>query len=212
LRDEGHVTRGWLGVTVQAMNKELADSFGLASTHGALINEITKGSPADKAGLERGDIILSYDGRQIDELNDLPRLVAATPVDKTVDVTIFRDGKKRTVKVAIGKLAEGDQEVAASVEEKGVAVGITAANLTPELVQRFSLVGDEGILITKIEPDSPAAAANLRVGDLIVEVDGKAINAVGDFEKIVGTMPRGKVLRLLIQRKATLLYTTLTLE
>jgi len=212
LRDEGHVTRGWLGVTVQALNKELADSFGLESTHGALINEITNGSPADKAGLQRGDIILSYDGRQIDELNDLPRLVAATPVDKTVDLTIFRDGKERTVKVTIGKLAEGDQAVASGDRASGVTVGITAANLTPELVKRFSLEGGEGILITKIAPDSPAAAANLRVGDLIVEVDGKTINTVEDFEKIIGKMPEGKVLRLLIQRKATLLYTTLTLE
>ncbi|MGW8312582.1 MAG: DegQ family serine endoprotease [Desulfuromonadales bacterium] len=212
LRDEGHVTRGWLGVTVQALNQELADSFGLSSTRGALVNEITKGSPADQAGLQRGDVILSYDGRQIDELNDLPRLVAATPVDKSVNVTIFRDGKERTVKVTIGKLLEGEQEVASGDRERGVTAGITAANLTPELVKRFSLEGDAGILITKIAPDSPAAKANLRVGDLIVETDGKTINTVEDFAKTVSKMPAGKVLRLLIQRKATLLYTTLTLE
>ena len=212
LRDEGHVTRGWLGVTVQALNQELADSFGLSSTRGALVNEITKGSPADQAELQRGDVILSYDGRQIDELNDLPRLVAATPVDKSVNVTIFRDGKERTVKITIGKLAEGEQEVASGDRERDVSAGITAANLTPELVKRFSLEGNAGILITKIAPESPAAKANLRVGDLLVEADGKTINSVEEFEKTVSKMPAGKVLRLLIQRKATLLYTTLTLE
>lgn len=212
LRDEGHVTRGWLGVTVQALNEELAKSFGLDDARGALINSVVEDSPADKAGLQRGDIVTEYDGKPVDELNDLPRLVASTPVDETVKVTIFRDGKTRTVKVKIGKLEDGEGTVIAADKEKGGAIGITAANVTPELANRYSLEGDEGILVIKINPDGPAADANLRVGDLIVEADGKAINSVKDFEEIVGKMPSGKVLRLLIQRKATLLYTTVPLE
>jgi serine protease Do len=212
LRDEGHVTRGWLGVTVQALNEELAVSFGLANTHGALINEIVKGSPAEEAGLQRGDIILTYDGQQVDELNDLPRLVAATPVNKTVKVTIFRDGKERTIKVTIGKLDEGEQPVEVGDKGHGGVLGITAANLTPELMERFSLAGDQGILITKIDPEGPAAEANLRVGDLIVEANGKDVNSVKAFEKVVDQMSAGKVLRLLVQRKTTLLYTTVTLK
>ena len=212
LRDEGHVTRGWLGVTVQALNKELADSFGLESPQGALVSEVFKDSPADKAGLQRGDIILDYDGQLIKEINDLPRLVAATPVDKTVKVKIFRDGKERVVKVTIGKMAETGQELAASSKESGGALGVTAANVTPELAERFALEGDEGILIVGIAPDSPAAEANLRVGDLIVEADGKEVTSVKDFEGITGKMSAGKVLRLLIQRKSSLLYTTVTLK
>ena len=212
LRDEGHVTRGWLGVTVQALNEELAASFGLDSAQGALVNSVVEDSPAKKAGLQRGDIITEYDGKPVDELNDLPRLVAATPVDKTVKVEIFRDGKTRTVKVKIGKLDEGEGTVIAGDKEKGGVIGITAANVTPELVERYSLEGDEGILVMKIDPEGPAADANLRIGDLIVEVDGKTINSVKEFEEIVGNMKSGKVLRLLIQRKATLLYTTVTLK
>jgi serine protease Do len=212
LRDEGRVIRGWLGVTVQALNQELAESFGLKNTHGALISEIVKGSPAEKAGLQRGDVILTYDGQQIVELNDLPRLVAATSVDRTVKVTIFRDGKERTVKVTVGLLNEGPQQTSAGKNEVGGALGITAANLTPELVERFGLAGKEGILITRIEPDGPAAAANLVVGDLIVEADGKEVKTVSAFEEIVGRKSSGKVLRLLIQRKSTLLYTTVTLK
>ena len=119
LRDEGRVTRGWLGVTVQALNKELADSFGLDSTHGALVNEVVEGSPADKAGLKRGDIIVEYDGTRVDELNDLPRLVAATPVGETVRVKVFRDGKERTIKVEIGRLDDGEQELAVDDEDGG---------------------------------------------------------------------------------------------
>jgi serine protease Do len=213
LRDEGHVTRGWLGVTVQSLNAELAESFGLDSTHGVLINEIVKNSPADKAGLQRGDIILSYDGQQVDELNDLPRLVAATPVDKSVKLLIVRDKKERTVKVTIGKLDEGEQAFVSSDKERGGGVlGMTVVNLTPDLVERFNLEGNQGILITKIDPEGPAAVASLRVGDLIIEADGKEVNSIKDFEEVVGKMPAGKVLRLLIQRKATLLYTTVTLK
>ena len=212
LRDEGRVTRGWLGVTVQALNKELADSFGLDSTHGALVNEVIEDSPADQAGLKRGDIIVEYDGTRVDELNDLPRLVAATPVGETVRVKVFRDGKERTIKVEIGRLDDGERELAADDEEGGGALGITAANVTPELVERYSLESDQGILITKIDPEGPAADANLRVGDLIIEADGKEVRSVKEFEAVVGKMKAGKVLRLLFQRRATLLYTTVTLE
>ena len=212
LRDEGRVTRGWLGVTVQALNKELAESFDLDTTHGALVNEVIKDSPADKAGLKRGDIIVEYDGKQVDELNDLPRLVAATPVDETVKVKVFRDGKERTIKVKIGRLDDGEVALAADDEETGGALGLTVANVTPELVERYSLESEQGILITKIDPEGPAAEANLRVGDLVVEADGKEVGSVKEFEELVGKMKSGKVLRLLIQRRATLLYTTVTLE
>ena len=212
LRDEGRVTRGWLGVTVQALNKELAESFDLDTTHGALVNEVIEDSPADKAGLKRGDIIVEYDGKQVDELNDLPRLVAATPVDETVKVKVFRDGKERTINVKIGRLDDGEMALAADDEETGGALGLTVANVTPELVERYSLESDQGILITKIDPEGPAAEANLRVGDLVVEADGKEVGSVKEFEELVGKMKSGKVLRLLIQRRATLLYTTVTLE
>jgi len=212
LRDDGHVTRGWLGVTIQALDAELANSFGLEKPQGALINEIVKDSPADKAGMQRGDILLAYNGELIEELNDLPRLVAATPVDKIVKVKIFRDGRQREVRVTIGQMAESGQESMASGKEGGGTLGLTARNVTPELAERFALDGTEGILITKVDPDGPAAKANLRVGDLIVEADGKGLTSVRDFEEIVSKMSPGKVLRLLIQRKMTLLYTTVTLK
>ncbi len=212
LRDEGYVTRGWLGVSLQAMNEELADSFGLENVHGALINKVFKDSPADKAGFRRGDIILVYNGQPIKELNDLPRLVAATPVNKTVTVKILRNGQESKLKVKIGKLDEGEQKFATGAKESSGVIGITAVNVTPELAERYSLEGTEGILITGIGPDGPATEANLRVGDLIVEADGKEINSVKDFEVVVGKVPAGKVLRLLIQRKASLLYTTVTLQ
>jgi serine protease Do len=211
LRDDGHVTRGWLGVTVQALSKELAESFGLENTHGALVNEVIKESPAADAGLQRGDIILTFDGQKIKELNDLPQLVAATAVDKTVKVEILRDDKKREVKVKIGKLEEGQAKFASESKEEAGVLGLAAADVTPELAARYSLEGEEGILITKIDPEGPSAQANLRVGDLIVEADGKEVGSVKIFKEVVGKLPAGKVLRLLVQRKGTLLYTTVKL-
>lgn len=208
LRDEGHVTRGWLGVTVQALSQELADSFGLETTHGALVNEVVKDSPADEAGLKRGDIVLTFDGKMIKQLNDLPQLVAATSVDKTVKVEIFRDGKTREVKVKIGKLEEADGGFVAADRQDKDALGITAADVTPELVARYGLEGTEGILVVRIDPEGPAAEANLHVGDLILEADGKEVGSVKAFGEILDSLQKGKVLRLLIQRKATLLYTT----
>ncbi len=212
LRDKGQVTRGWLGVTVQALNEELATSFGLKETRGALVNEVVKGSPAEKAGLQRGDIIFEYDGQPVKDINDLPRLVAATPVDKVVKVSIYRDGKERTVKVSIGRLDDGEIKQPASPEGGDTTLGMGLANPTPELAARFGLDEAQGILIVRIAPDGPAAAANLRVGDLILEADGKTVAAVKDFEKVVDGLGSRKVLRLLIKRKATLLYTTVTLK
>jgi serine protease Do len=212
LRDDGHVTRGWLGVTVQAMNKELADSFGLENTHGALVNEVVKDSPAADAGLKRGDVILAFDGQMIKELNDLPQLVAVTTVDKTVKVEIFRDDKKQEVKVKIGKLDEGNGGFVAEEKQEEDALGITAADVTPELAARYSLESKKGVLVTRIDPDGPAAEANLRVGDLILEADGQEVGSVKSFKTILDDFQEGKVLRLLIQRKATLLYTTVKLN
>lgn len=212
LRDEGHVTRGWLGVTVQALNQELADSFGLEKPQGALINDVVKDSPAAQAGLQRGDIILDFDGQPINEINDLPRLVAATPVNKSVKVTIFREGKERQVRIKTGKLVDEAQTTPPGERQDGGLLGLTTTNVTPELAQRFGLEGNEGVLITRIDPEGPAAEANLRVGDLILEADGHPVTSVREWEGIVGKMATGKILRLLIQRKVTLLYTTVTLK
>jgi serine protease Do len=212
LRDEGRVIRGWLGVTVQALNRELADSFGRKSTEGALVNEVVAGSPAEKAGLRRGDIILLYNGQRIVGLNDLPRLVAATPVGRTVMVVIFRDGRERTIKVTLGRLAEEAQVQAAGDKQTGGTLGITVANLTPALAERFGVDGQQGILITEVDPDGPGAEANLRAGDLILEVDGREVSSITAFEDIIGRQGAGKVVRLLIQRKSNLLYSAVTLR
>ncbi|TLM63945.1 MAG: DegQ family serine endoprotease [Deltaproteobacteria bacterium] len=209
LRDNGKVTRGYLGVVVQPLTEELAQSFGLDRPHGALVSEVVKNSPAERAGLRRGDVILSFDGQSIDERNDLPKVVAAARVGKTARVAVFRDGRELELKVEVGRLSEEGDEVAEPAG-KGETLGLTVAALTPELARRYDFDPDSrGVLVTAVAPDSSAAGANLRPGDLVVEVDGREVDSVKSFEAAVGRATKGKVLRLLIQRRDTLFYTVL---
>ncbi len=212
LRDAGKVTRGWLGVVVQPMSEELAQSFELDRPRGVLVSEVVKDSPAERAGLKRGDVILSFDGQAIDERNDLPKVVANARVGKSVKVVVFREGKEKELTVEVGKLADDDAEGASAGTASG-DLGLTVAPLTPELARRYEL--DEkarGVVITAIDPEKLAAGANLRQGDVVVEVNGRPIDAVRDFEVATAKTGKGKVLRLLIQRRDTLFYTTLRVE
>jgi serine protease Do len=212
LRDAGKVTRGWLGVMVQPLSDELAKSFGLDRAQGALVSEVVKGSPAERGGIKRGDVILRFDGQAVDERNDLPKLVAATRIGKTVKVVVFREGKERELKVDIGKLAEDGERQAAGAEAGG-KLGLAVSELTAELARRHGLPPDSrGVLINAIDPSSSAAAANLRPGDLIVEVDGREVDSVQAFEAATARTAKGGVLRLLIQRRDTLFYTTVRAE
>jgi len=181
LRATGHVTRGWLGVLIQKITPELADSFGLEDDQGALVSRVDPEGPAAAAGIERGDVIVEFDGEEIETMEDLPRIVAATPVGKTVDVVVLRDGKRKTVEVEIGEL---DEPALAGAEpegeEKGPArFGIGAQDITPQIAQQLGLEeGEQGVVITRVEPGSPAQEANLRRGDVILEVDRNQVTDV----------------------------------
>ncbi|PLX98243.1 MAG: peptidase [Desulfuromonas sp.] len=206
LKETGHVTRGWLGVSVQDISEELAESFDLDSKKGALVAEVIADSPAEKAGIKRGDIILSFNGNPVDELRDLPRLVAATPIDKKVNVVLFRDGKKKTVTVTIGKM-DGDEQGPAAIEESDLGLNLT--DITHEFAERYSLETTEGVLVTGIDPEGPAIDANLRPGDVIVEINGRGIRSVKEFRAVTGEVKEGKYIRLLVQRATNLFYTTI---
>jgi len=199
-------------VVVQPLSEELAKSFGLDRVRGALVNEVIKESPAERGGVRRGDVILSFDGQLIDERNDLPKIVAATPVGKTVKAVVFRDGKERELKVEVGRLAEqSDRQSVPGVA--GGKLGLAVNELTPELARRHALAPESrGVLIATIDPGSSAANANLRPGDLIIEVDGREIASVHEFEAATGRTGKGSVLRLLVQRGETLFYTTVRVD
>lgn len=212
LREEGHVTRGWLGVSVQPVTEELATSFGLDKPRGALVTEVIKGSPAEAAGFQRGDIILAVEGKPVAEMTDLPRLVAGMPVDSSARFEVFRNGKSRNVTVKIGRLAEEGQTKTGSAVGGDSNLGMVVGDLTPDLARGMGLNTVKGAVVTTVDPAGPAAEANIRPGDLVLEVNGKEIaSAAGYGQAIKGVKP-GQVLRLLLQRGDALLYTTLKVE
>ncbi len=179
IRDYGHPRRGWLGVNIQNVNDEIAESLGLDKPKGALIASVHEGGPAQVAGIQPGDVVLMFDGKPITDMRELPRVVAETPIDKTVKVMVWRKRAEVDLDVKVGELKDEAQVAAASPKQekpqapvKAVkALGLSLANLTPELRERYGLANDvSGVVITDIDNGGPSADKGMRAGDVVVEV------------------------------------------
>jgi len=214
LRTSGRVTRGWLGVSIQQMTSDLAKSFGLEDNRGALVAEVIKDSPAEKAGIQRGDVILTFDGHEINDMHDLPRLVAATPIDKQVKMQVLRDGKTRDVKIKIGKLAENSSGIqATSGAPEHDKLGLSLQDLDNATAQQLGLDSTTvGVLVTAVNPDSPAGDAGLQPGDIIMEVNGRQTQDLQAFHKATADTPKSGLFRLLIKRQDNLLFVALKIS
>ncbi len=208
LRSSGHVTRGWLGVLIQKITPDLAESFGLEDDEGALVSRVDPAGPAAAAGIERGDVIVEFDGTKIASMEDLPRKVAATSVGAKVPVIVLRDGKRKKIDVEIGELAEPELADAngSPAEESGTArFGIKAQDVTPQMAKQLGLEeGDGGVVITGVEQGSPAEAANLRRGDVVLEVDRQEVGSVSELKKALDAAEDGAL--LLIRRGESTLF------
>jgi serine protease Do len=211
LKEVGKVTRGWLGVMVQRVDPELAKSFGLEEAKGALVADITPGGPADEAKIRQGDIIIDFGGKQIDEMNDLPRIVGMTPVGKRVAVKVLRDGKEKTFWVTIGELEE-EKMAKALAAEPAEDLGITVEEITPELARRYGLVDESGVLITRVKRGSPASEKNLRPGDIIKEINGKLVTGIDDYRDEVEKVKKGDIVRLWVKRGEMGIYVALEVD
>jgi serine protease Do len=204
----GKVTRGWLGVMIQDITPELAESFGIKQTNGVLVGDVVADGPADKAGLKRGDIITTFNGKELDNAHTLSRLVASMPPNTQTKVEIVRDGKSKEIKVTIGTMPEETAEAPAA-EEKS-AWGLTVQNLTPELAQRFGWDENErGVVISEIQPGSTAGEAKLRSGDLIKQVNRQNIQNIRDYNQALQKVKKGESLLLLIKRGKNTFYVAL---
>lgn len=207
LKTTGKVTRGWLGIAIQEITKELADSFGLKNTNGALVAGVEKGSPAEKGGLEPGDIILKFNGKQITSSSDLPRVVAATKPGQTAAVEIMRKGSTRTLNIAVGEMpaAEGEEAAAtpkAPAKAEANRIGLILRELTPQQKKRIN--GKNGLLV--LEAQGAAAQAGIRRGDVILGMNNSDVQTVEQFNKQLTAMPSGKTVALLVQRGENTLY------
>ena len=207
LASGGHVTRGWLGVAIQPMTPELAKGFGLDSPTGAVITAVTDGSPAQKAGLVRGDVITRYDGRVVARASDLPRAVAETPIGRSVPMEIVREGQKKTLTVTVAKLAE-DETPVASAEGEPTRLGIAARSLTPQLAQQLGVSESHGVLVAQVEDGGRAQTAGITPGDVIVEVDRKPVATVEALQKALKAHAAGTPLLMLVHREGQSLYLT----
>jgi serine protease Do len=206
---KGKVVRGWIGLMIQDITPELAKSFGLKSTKGVLVSDIVKGSPAEKAGLLRGDIILRFDGKEIENAHKLSQLAAATAPNTQVKIDLLRNGEEKTISLELGTMPEGEQNIV-SPEEKS-DWGMMVQEITPQLAQQLGLEpGTTGVVISGVKDGSPAAAAGLRPGDLITEVNRKAIKNLNDYQQALQKVKKGDQLLLLIERAAGSFYTVLT--
>jgi serine protease Do len=196
LRASGHVTRGWLGVVIQKITPELAEHLDLGESKGALVSRVMPEGPADDAGIQRGDVIVEFDGTPVDEMNDLPRLVASTPVEKKVDVVVLRDGKRKQLSARVGKMDEPLETELASVEPGSGAnvYGLRVQELTPDLARRLGVEESHGVLITGVAPGSSAAEAGLRREDVILEVDKQQVASVADLEQRLAGAEDGALL------------------
>jgi len=207
LKDKGHVTRGWLGVGIQKVTPELSKSFGLKDEKGALVSQVAKGGPADKGGIETGDVIVEFNGKKVSDSNDLPRMVASIPVGKTVAVKVLRGGNVVDREVKIGEM-EQKEEVADSSTRK--PLGMTVQNITPEIAKGLGLKSETGILVAGVVPGSPAAKADIRSGDVIQQVNKKPVKDVEDFKQKIESAKDQETILLLIQRGESTLFAALT--
>ena len=223
LREYGVTRRGWLGVRIQAVNDEMAEALGMKKATGALVADVTEGGPAKEGGVEAGDVILKFDGKDVVQMRDLPRMVADTEVGKAVRVVVFRKGKTMTLKVTIALLEEdAAKQAAASAtdEDTGPAqlelssLGLTLGPLTDDVRAQFGIADDiSGVVITGVADGGPAFGKGIRAGDVIVEVGQEPVATPEDVEvrvKAAADAGRGSVL-LLVQSGGDLRFVPLTI-
>lgn len=204
----GKVIRGWLGIMIQDITPELAKSFDLKDTKGALVADVLSDSPAEKAGLKQGDIIVGLNGKQVEDSHSLSRQVASTPPNTKVTLKVIRDGKTEDIEVTIGTMPEEGTEVAPAKKES--AWGLTVQNLTPDLAKRFGWEADEkGVIISDVESGSPASEARLRPGDLIKEVNRQKIQNLRDYKQALEKAKKDDSLLLLVKRGENTFYVAL---
>jgi len=214
LVQRGKIIRGWIGVTIQELTPELSQKFGLKKSNGALVSDVAKDSPAAKAGIIRGDVILEFNGKEVKDVSSLRNMVAQSKTGSEVSVKILRSGKEYTVKVIIVEMPREIAEVVPSQlpndSEAEALTGLTVMDLTKEIARQLGLYKDEkGVVVVKVEPGSPADEAEIKKGDIIKEIDRKKVDNLGDFNRIASNIKKDETVLLFINRGGKRFYVIL---
>ena len=213
LRDNGRVTRGWLGVTIQDVDKNLAESFGLKRPRGALVAQVAKDSPADKAGVIEGDVIVSFDGNDIPASADLPHVVGLIEPGSRVSMEVVRDKKRKKMTVEVGGLdADDSYSLTANKVEKGYGgkLGLVVEAAEPEVLERWGING--GVVVSEVIPDSAAAAAGIVPGDVITLMGSSPVTTKEAFQRAAEKLPDGSSVPLRLIRRGSPMFIGLKLE
>jgi serine protease Do len=214
LREKGKVTRGWLGVNIQAVDEATAKSFKMKDARGAIVTQVTDGSPAEKAGLKAEDIVLKADAVEVQDNQDLSSYISSKAPGAVVKLQVLRGGEEKAISVTLGTFPDQPGETPEANEEEGTAhLGMTLRNLTPEMAERLDLPATaKGALVWDVESGSAADDSGLRRGDLVVSVNGAAIESTRDFERELGKAKADGVARLRIRRGTGYNVVTLRLD
>ena len=205
MRETGKVTRGRLGVQIQALTPELAKSFGLNDTKGVLVASVEPRSPAEKAGLQSGDVILTFNGKPVQSANELPRIVAGTKPGSTVTLEIWRSGARRQVQATLGEFpseAAAAQQESPEARKSSNRLGLTVRELAP--AQRKALAIDYGLVVENVS--GAAQNAQIQRGDIIIAINNRYFKSIDEFNKIVQQQQAGNVVALLVRRGDAALY------
>jgi serine protease Do len=205
----GSVTRGWIGVGIQPVTKEIQEALDLPDRNGVLVSSIVEDSPAEKAKLEREDVIVSLNGEKIESMRAFRNRIAATPPGTDVDLAVLRDGKRREVTVALGKLPEDGETPPAVAEKSHERLGMTVANIDGEARRYFGLERHDGVVVTEVDRAAAAARAGIRPGDVILEINRQPIDSTADYNRAIGDVAEGDVALLLVEREGNSFFLTL---
>ncbi|WP_121172359.1 DegQ family serine endoprotease [Kushneria sinocarnis] len=212
LKENGHVSRGWLGVVIQPVSRDLADSFGLDRARGALIAQVAPDSPAAKAGLQSGDIVLSAEGQNISSSDVLPRIIGRVSPGEKVDLELLRNGEQQKVIVRVGNWPDENEsgEVDSGQHNNQPSMGLAVTGLDVDQLGQLGV--DNGVLVQRVDAGGAAARAGIQRGDVIVEVNRQAIDSVSKLREVIGQLPKDQAVPVRISRNGTPLFVALRLQ
>jgi serine protease Do len=200
LETRGEVTRGWLGVGIQNITKEIADYYGLKDEKGVLVQQVFPGDPADRAGITPKDIILEVNGKPVETSRELTRIIAGINVGETANIKVLREGQEKDFNVKIAKREDKKLYSQQSNKDYGDELGIRVQDLTPDIARRYNIPEAAGVIVSDIKPDGKSAAAGVKVGDIIKEVNRTSIKTTNEFEETIGKVSQGDPIKLFIRR------------